>query len=94
MQHWSRLCRKAFVVCDKGWGDVCLGTFTSGWWLCLYVAAAAYVLILSGTAQHNGDRVIELNVADSRTIFYTQSVYRCHPDIHVVCEVRHAARGC
>ncbi len=51
---------------------------------------AAYVLILSGTANHNGDRIIDIQVADSRTIFFTQSVYRCAPGAHVVCEVRHS----
>ena len=56
--------------------------------------AASYVLILSGTAHHNGDRVIDLNVADSRTIFYTQSVYRCQPRLHVVCEVCVQQRSC
>jgi hypothetical protein len=48
---------------------------------------AAYVLILSGTAHHNGDPIVNLAVADSRTIFYTQSVFRCQPQVHVVCEV-------
>ncbi len=55
---------------------------------------AAYVLILSGTAQHNGDPIVNLNVADSRTIFYTQSVFRCQPSVHVVCEVRGLSALC
>ena len=50
--------------------------------------AAAYVLVLNGSSHHNGDERVELSVADSRAIFFTQSIYRCQPKVHVVCEVR------
>jgi hypothetical protein len=51
------------------------------------LSVAAFVLVLSGTSHHNGDPVVDTDVADSRSIFFTQSIYRCNPRVHVVCEV-------
>ncbi len=56
--------------------------------LCASCASAAFVLVLSGTSHHNGDATIDTAVADLRSIFFTQSIYRCNPKVHVVCEVR------
>ena len=56
--------------------------------LCALCASAAFVLVLSGTSHHNGDATIDTAVADLRSIFFTQSIYRCNPKVHVVCEVR------
>jgi hypothetical protein len=53
--------------------------------------------VLSGTSHHNGDATIDTAVADLRSIFFTQSIYRCNPKVHVVCEVRlitHAVGWC
>ncbi len=65
--------------------------------LCASCASAAFVLVLSGTSHHNGDATIDTAVADLRSIFFTQSIYRCNPKVHVVCEVRlitHAVGWC